>query len=92
LKNDHKLIQTKLKSLNSLIAQRNSELTNVEAHLVQLRKEAKVKEAKLEQEFDIKMKKLNVQYKEVEEVAALKAELAKKGLNLKTVLKLAKEF
>jgi len=85
-------IQTKLKSLNNLMAQRNSELTNVEAHLVQLRKEAKVKEAKLEQEFDIKMKKLNVQYKEVEEVAALKAELAKKGLNLKTVLKLAKEF
>jgi len=85
-------LQTKLKSLNSLIAQRNSELTNVEAHLVQLRKEAKVKEAKLEQDFDVKMKKLNVQYKEVEEVAALKAELAKKGLNLKTVLKLAKEF
>ena len=85
-------LQTKLKSLNSLIAQRNSELTNVEAHLVQLRKDAKVKEAKLEQDFDVKMKKLNVQYKEVEEVAALKAELAKKGLNLKTVLKLAKEF
>jgi len=85
-------IQAKLKSLNSLIAQRNSELTNLEAQLVQLRKGAKAKEAKLEQEFDIKMKKLNVQYKEVEEVAALKAELAKKGLNLKTVLKLAKEF
>jgi len=30
--------------------------------------------------------------KEMEEVAALKAELTKKGLNLKTVLKLAKEF
>ncbi len=42
-------LQTKLKSLNSLIVQRNSELTNDEAHLVQLRKEVKVKEAKLAQ-------------------------------------------
>ncbi len=70
-------IQTKLKSLNSLIAQRNSELTNVEAYVVQLQKEAKAKKAKLEHGFDIKMKKLNMQYKEVEEVAALKAKLAK---------------
>ena len=85
-------LQTKLKSLNSLIVQRNSELTNVEAHVVQLRKEAKVKEAKLEQEYDIEMKKLNVQYKEVEEVAKLKTELSKQGLDLPTLLKLAKEF
>ncbi len=85
-------IQTKLKSLNSLIAQRNSELINIEAHLVQLQKEAKAKEAKLEQEFGIKIKKLNVQYKEVEEVAKLKNELSKQGLDLPTLLKLAKEF
>ena len=85
-------LQTKLKSLNNLIAQRNSELTNVEAHVVQLQKEAKAKEAKLEQEFGIKMKKLNVQDKEVEAVAKLKTELSKQGLDLPTLLKLAKEF
>jgi len=38
------------------------------------------------------MKQLEVEKKEVEEVAALKAELTKKGLNLETLLKLAKEF
>jgi hypothetical protein len=87
-----RVIQTKLKSLNNLIAQRNSELTNVEDHLVQFRKEAKAKEAKLEHEFDIKMKRLNVQYKEVEAVAKLKTQLNKQGLDLPTLLKLAKEF
>ena len=39
-----------------------------------------------------KMKQLEVAKKEVEEVAALKAELTQKGLNLETVLKVAKEF
>jgi len=85
-------IQTKLKSLNNLTVQRSSELTNVEAHVVQLQKEAKAKEAKLEQEFGIKMNKLNVQYKEVEAVAKLKTELSKQGLDLPTLLKLAKEL
>jgi hypothetical protein len=85
-------ILTKLKSLNNLIAQRNSELTNVEAHVVQLQKRAKAKEAKLEQEFGIKMKRLNVQYKEVEAVAKLKTGLSKQGLDLPTLLKLATEF
>ena len=85
-------ILTKLKSLNNLIAQRNSELTNVEAHVVQLQKEAKAKEATLEQEFGIKMKKLDVQEKEVEAVAKLKTELNKQELDLPTLLILAKEF
>jgi len=85
-------IQTKLKSINNLIAQRNCELTKVEAHLVQLGEEAKAKETKLEQEFDIKMNELRVQYKEVEVVAKLKTELSKQGLDLATLLKLAKEF
>jgi len=53
---------------------------------------AKAKEAKLEQEFGIKMKKLSVQCKEVEEVAKLKAELSKQALDLPTLIKLAKEF
>ena len=38
------------------------------------------------------MKKLKVQYEEVEEVAKLKADLNKQGLNLSTLVKLAKEF
>lgn len=38
------------------------------------------------------MEQLAVEEKEVKEVATLKAELTKNGLNLQTVLKLAKEF
>lgn len=85
-------IQTKLKSLNNLTVQRSRELANVEAHVAQLQKEAKAKEAKLEQEFGIKMNKLNVQYKEVEAVAKLKTKLSKQGLDLPTLQKLAKEL
>jgi len=84
--------QAKLKSTNNSLMQKNQELVNVEAHMVQLQKEAKAKEVKLEQEFSIKMKKLNVQYKEVETVAKLKTELCKQGLDLPILLKLAKEF
>ena len=42
--------------------------------------------------FGIKMKRLNVQYKEVKVVVKLKTELSKQGLDLPTLLKLAKEF
>jgi len=83
---------TKLESVDKSLVQRKQELAGVETQLTQLQNEAKAKETKLEQELAIKMEKLNVQYKEVEEVAKLKAELDKRGLNLSTLMKLAKEF
>lgn len=84
--------QAELESAHKSLVQRKQELAGVEAQLAQLQNESKAKGTKLEQEFAIKMKKLNVQYKEVEEVAKLKAELDKQGLNLPTLIKLAKEF
>ena len=52
----------------------------------------KTKEKELEQQVDAKMKKLGIQGKEIEEVASLKKELAKDGLDIATLIKLAKEF
>lgn len=84
--------QTELESVHKSLVQRKQELAGVETQLTLLQNEAKAKEAKLEHELAIKMKKLNVQYKEVEEMAKLKAELDKQGMNLSTLIKLAKEF
>lgn len=85
-------IQTKLKSLNDLIAKRNQELTNLEARLAQLQKDTKAKMATLEQEFENKKKELNVKSEEVKEVAKLKAELGKQCLDIPALVRLAKEY
>jgi len=81
-----------LKSLNDGILKNKQELTSREEYLKKYQNEAKAKEARLEKELLAKMKQLEVAKKEVEEVAALKDELTKKGLKLQSILKLAKEF
>ncbi|MFC1980410.1 hypothetical protein ACFLVS_06205, partial [Chloroflexota bacterium] len=68
------------------------ELAGQEEYLKKYQSEAKAKEAQLEKELLAKMKQMEVEKKEVEEVASLKVEIIKKGLNLQTLLKLAKEF
>lgn len=85
-------IQSELKSLSDLIAKRNQELTNVEAHLAQLQKDTKAKQAKLQQDFENKKKELNIKSEEVREVAKLKAELGTQGLDIPTLVRLAKEY
>jgi DNA repair exonuclease SbcCD ATPase subunit len=87
-----KKVQSKLKSLTDLIAERNQELTEVEAHLEQLKKDAMTQQAKLKREFENKRKELNVKMEEVKEVAKLKADLGKQGFDIPTFLKLAKEY
>jgi len=91
---ENKVAETKseLKSINAAILKSKQELTSQEKHLEKYRNEVKAKEVQLEQELLAKMKHQEVEKKEVEEATALKTELTKKGLNLKTVLKLAKEF
>jgi len=90
--NKLRTIQTKFKSLSDLIAERNQELANLEARLAQLQKDAKAKLAKLEQEFENKKKELNVKSEEVKEVAKLKADLGKQGLDILMLVRLAKEY
>ena len=84
--------KAELKSTSAELLKKNHELTGQEEHLKKYQNEVKAKAAQMEQELISKMKQLEVEKKEVEEVAVLKAELTKKGLNLKTVLNLIKEF
>ena len=84
--------KTELKSISDGVLKNKQELVGREEYLKKYQDEVKAKVAQLEQEFGIKMKKLNVQDKEVEAVAKLKTELGKQGLDLPTLLKLAKEF
>jgi len=84
--------KAELKFTNEGLVINKQELAGQEEYLEKYQNEVKAKEAQLEKELLARMKQLEVAKKEMEEVAALKAELTKKGLNLKTVLKLAKEF
>ena len=81
-----------LKSLNDGILKNKQELAGREEYLKTYQNEVKAKEARLEKELLAKMKQLEVEKKEVEELAVLKSKLVKNGLNLQTLLKLAKEF
>jgi Skp family chaperone for outer membrane proteins len=85
-------MQSELKSLTDLIAVRSQELAKVEAHLAQLQKDTKAKQAKLQRDFEDKRKELSVKIGEVEEVAKLKAGLGKQGLDIPTFLGLVKEY
>ena len=84
--------KVELKTISDAILKNKQKLANQEAHLKKYQNEVKAKVTQLEKELLSKMKQLEVEKKEVEEVAALKAEITKKGLNLNTLLKLAKEF
>ncbi|MFC1874391.1 hypothetical protein ACFLYX_03720, partial [Chloroflexota bacterium] len=91
---EEKIAETraKLESLNDRLVKNKQELVGQEEHLKKYRNEVKAKEAQLDKELLVKMKQLEVAKKEVEEVAALKTELTKKGLDLETILKVAREF
>ncbi len=84
--------KAEMKSINDGVLKNKQELVGQEEHLKKYQDEVKAKEAWLEKELLAKMKQLEVEKKEVEQVAILKAELTKKGLKLQTILKLAKEF
>jgi len=84
--------KAELKSINDGVLKNKQELAGQEEYLKKYQNEVKAKEAQLGKELLAKMKQMEVEKKEVEEVATLKAELIKKGLNLQTLLKLAKEF
>ncbi len=85
-------IHSSLESLSGLLIRRNQELTNLEVQLAQFRKDAKAEQTKLEEELEIMKKKLNIRSEEVKEVAKLKTELGKQGLDIPTLVTLAKEY
>jgi len=91
---EKKLEETKaeLKSINDTLVERKQEMANQGKYLKQHQKVVKEKVAQLEQELSAKMKEMDLRNEEIEEVAKLKAELDKQGLDLQTFLKLGKEF
>jgi hypothetical protein len=84
--------QVEVESMNDTLLKNREELANQEKHLEEYKNEVKAKAVQLDKELLVKMKQVKVAKKEAEDIAALKADLAKKGLNLETVLRLAKEF
>jgi len=94
LSSEKKLIelQTDIKSVSNSLASKKQERVSLEAHLAKLKNEALTQEAQLKRELNIKIKQSKVKQTEVEEVSKLKAQLSQQGLDIPTLVKLAKEF
>ena len=81
-----------VESTTESLTQKRREESKLQAHLQQLHNEARKSESMLKQELATKMKQLKVKLAEVEQVSVLKAELAKSGLDISTLVQLAKEY
>jgi len=85
-------IQAMIKSLDDTSVKKKQDEASLEAHIGQLQKRAKSEKVKMERELAAKMKQLQVTQAEVEEVVTLKKQLDKNGLDITTLVKLAKEY
>ncbi len=84
--------KTEFNSAGVSLTQRQEELAKQEKYLEKYQEEVKTKVAQLAQELSAKIQQLGLKEAEIEELAKLKVELCKQGLDLKTFLKLGKEF
>ncbi len=84
--------ETKLYSINSMIKERQQEQADLDRVLSQSREEAEKVIREREAKLSKKMKQLNVKEIEVSEATKLKSELAKRGLDLSTLIKAVEEF
>ncbi len=84
--------RAELKFVNDELHETKQKLTSKKEELEKYQNEVKAKVTELGNGLSAKMKQLGVKTKEVEDVASLKTELAQKGWNLQTLLKLGKEF
>jgi predicted transcriptional regulator len=82
----------KLKSVNDTILRTTQELDSQQKHLKQYKDEVKARVAKLDKELAANRRHLEVDNEEVKEVAQLKNRLAKEGLDIATLVQLAKEY
>lgn len=85
-------IKEEIESANDELMKKQQELFSIQQHLEKYQAEVKTKEAALGKELSEKIKKSEIDNKEIEEVVNLKTELAKKGLNLQSLIKIGKEF
>ncbi len=80
-----------LNSINSNLADKKQELENLEETLAKLKKLAEDTLAQTKQEISTKMKDAKVTEEEITQIAKLKVDLDKKGLDISTLVKLAEE-
>jgi len=79
-------------SLNNILTKKKSELAGIQSQLVQFREEAMAEKTRLNEELEAAMKRFGVKEQEVKEATKLKSELAKRGLNISTLIKVVEEF
>ena len=84
--------KAKLADREGALVQTKQELADTELELQGKRKQAQAEVAKLKAALLSRMQELHVAAAEVEHVAKLKSELAKQGLDIPTLVKLAREF
>ncbi len=80
-----------LNSINNNLADKKQEMAILKESLAKLKKLAADTLAQMEQEVSAKKEEAKVTEKEIEEIAKLKVDLSKKGLDIPTLVKLAKE-
>lgn len=84
--------KAELKAVCDTLDRKKREQVNQDKRLRQREEEAKAKVAQFEHELSAEMRKMTLKKEEVQEVARLKAELRKQGLDFPILLQLGKEF
>ena len=84
--------ETKLVDTEARLNVKKKELGELENKLAKLHKDIKAADVELTQKIEANMEKLKLKKAEIEEFSRLRAELNKKGLDIETLMKLAKEF
>jgi len=84
--------EDEMESAASRVAQKKQELASLKSQLERRQKEVATEEARMKQDLEGRMVKLGVERREVEQVAELKADLGKHGLDIPTMAKLASEL
>ncbi len=84
-------LNAELNSITSNLADKKQEMASLEEGLSKLKKLAEDTLAQTKQEISMKMEEAKVTEKEITEIAKLKVDLDKKGLDIPTLVKLAKE-
>ena len=85
-------LKTEIGSLNNTLTKKKSELAGIQSQLVQFREEALAEKTRLNAELEAEMKRFGVKEQEVKEATKLKSELAKRDLDLSTLIKVVEEF
>lgn len=84
--------QSELNFINGTLIEKKQELASQNESLAKYQKEAKAKVDHLEIELASKIKQMDLKNKDIEQIAQLKSDLVKQGLDIPTLIKIAKEF